>query len=87
MKTVTIAYLNDEKKKVSVRVMDLRYDPLTATGDFWAVLDIAEYKEFELQIPDDSIVYVKKWESQVLLSYSYRTSQQPVGQQQGQPQG
>jgi hypothetical protein len=66
-----IFYLNDERKNISVRIMDRNYDAATSTGDSYMVLKPAEGRMFELDIPDDCSIYVKKWEELVLISYIF----------------
>lgn len=61
-------YLNDEPNPISVRVMDSRYDPATATGDIFTVLQKAEGKEFEVLMPDNHVLWIKKWKGMVMLS-------------------
>jgi hypothetical protein len=76
MKIVKFAYMNDEQRKVGIRILDLHYDYATATGDTYTFLDSCEFRVFELQIPDDAIVYVKRWPSGLLISYFVETSHQ-----------
>jgi hypothetical protein len=67
----SIFYLNDEPQDVSIKVLDNRFDPVTCTGDVLTVLKSTEGRVFELDIPDDSIIYVKKWKTMALISYIY----------------
>lgn len=64
-----ICYMNDEKKDVVVRVLDTRYDPIMFTGDTYTTLKACEVQTFEVHMPDDGILYLKKWAGMVLISY------------------
>jgi hypothetical protein len=74
MKIVKMGYMNDEQKEMRVRILDLRYDPTTATGDIFVTLKSCEYREFEVHIPDNAILYVKKWPYMVMISYSEQST-------------
>lgn len=67
MKT-SIYYLNDEQTYMNIRVMDSNYDPANAKGDRFVILKPAEGQLFELDIPEDHVIYVKKWKTMVLIS-------------------
>ncbi len=73
MKIVKFGYMNDEHEPIIIKVLDSRYDAFTSTGDFYVTLKPCEYKEFEIHMPDDAILYVKKWPSMVMLSYYEQT--------------
>ena len=76
MKIVKVGYMNDEQKDIMVRTLDLRYDCVAGTGDSYVTLQSCEYREFEVHIPDDTIVYLKKWPNMVMLSYHAQTAPQ-----------
>lgn len=77
-----VFYLNDERKEVVVRVMDARWDPVTFTGDRFITLKACEAREFEVEVPEGAILYVKKWPSMIMFSFYYpqNTDQKPVEQ-------
>jgi len=87
MKIVKVGWMNDERQDLVVRIMDTRYDHWNATGDIFVTLSPCEYREFEVHIPDNAFLYVKKWPKMVMLSYSEQTSPQQSDQQQDQPDG
>ena len=64
-------YLNDEQKEVLVKVMDQTWD-YTYTNDntknLYRLMP-AEGRVFEIDIPVDSILWIKKWPGIVMLSY------------------
>ena len=64
-----VHYFNDEKHAISVRILDSRYDPSTAKGDFFFRLEPAQDKTFEVLLPEDSFLWVKKWPGIVMLSF------------------
>ena len=66
-----IFYLNDERGDMTVRIMDKKYDGVTCTGDTYVTLGPAEGRLFELLIPEDCCLYVKKWWNLVMISYTY----------------
>lgn len=70
-------YMNDERQPIVVRVMDARYDPSTGKGDLFVTLQPAEAREFEVVLPPNSILWVKKWPTMVMLSYREQTAPQP----------
>lgn len=86
MKIVKVYYMNDEQKEMRVRVLDSRYDPSNATGDFFYTLKSCESKEFEVHMPDDAILYLKKWPYMVMLSYHEQSVPQPVAESEELPQ-
>lgn len=74
-----IFYLNDEPHPITVRMQDSYYDPATAKGDVFDTLQAAEGKLYELDIPESSTLWVKKWQRVVMISYIYLPAQaQPV---------
>jgi len=72
-----VYYMNDERQPITVRVMDARYDPTTGKGDSFTVLQPAEAREFEVVLPPNSVLWVKKWPTMVMLSYHEQTAPQP----------
>jgi RNA polymerase subunit RPABC4/transcription elongation factor Spt4 len=64
-----IFYMNDEQKHVVVRVLDLRYDASIGKGDLYVTLQSCEAQVFEVHLPVDHILYVKKWSGMVLISH------------------
>ena len=66
-----IFYMNDETKHVTVKVMDKSFDHVTGHGDTLTMLRPAEGRMFELDIPENSVIYVKKWAEMVLISYAF----------------
>lgn len=85
MKIVKLYYLNDEQKEMIVRVLDLRYDHFNGRGpaDEFTTLKSCEGREFEVHMPDNAILYVKKWKSMVMLSYHEQIAQ-PQSSQPGE---
>jgi hypothetical protein len=77
VKIVELEYMNDEQQPITVRVMDARYDASNCTGDIYTTLQACEHKEFEVHMPDDAILYIKKWKTLVMLSYREQTAPQP----------
>ena len=75
-------YLNDERQEVVVRVMDTRWDPVTFKGDTFTTLKACEGREFDIQVPEGAMLYIKKWPTMVMLSFYYpqNTDQKPVEQ-------
>jgi len=86
-----IYYNNDERQDVVVRVMDGRYDVTTATGDSFTTLKPFECKEFDVQIPEGAILYIKKWPKMVMFSFYYQSTtdqklvEQPQDRQDSEP--
>lgn len=66
-----VYYLNDERKEVLVKVRDNRFDPVMCTGDVVVTLKPAEGRSFDLEVPEGSILFVKKWPDLVMISYAY----------------
>jgi hypothetical protein len=66
-----IFYLNDESKRITVKIMDRSFDHVTGKGELLFSLQPAEGKTFELDIPDDAILFVKKWHEMAMISYVY----------------
>lgn len=66
-----IYYLNDESKRVVVKVMDSSFDHVTGKGELMYALQAGEGRTFELDIPEESILFVKKWNDMVMISYVY----------------
>lgn len=64
-----IYYLNDEKKPITVRVLDSKYDAMNATGDTYTVLQSCEGRMFDLELPEGTVPYIKKWPTMVMISY------------------
>ena len=60
--------MNDEQRPVTVRILDSRYDPATATGDKYVVLQAAEGQLFDLQLHEGHVPYIKKWPNMVMIS-------------------
>lgn len=75
-----IYYNNDEQRDITIRVMDGRYNAATATGDTYYTLKPFECKELDVQLPEGSILYIKRWPSMVMFSYYFpqTTSQSAV---------
>ena len=86
MKIIKLYYLNDEEKDMTVRVLDSRYDRMSCDPVCeYATLKPAEGREFEIHMPDDAIVWVKKWKDLVLLSYQERSAQPQSFRPDGSP--
>jgi hypothetical protein len=85
MKVIKVGYLNDERKDITLRVLDLRFDH-TGGDNSWSyvILKSCEYREFELHVPDEAILFVKKWPSMVMLSY-HEQSVRPQAPQPDEP--
>ena len=63
-----IFYMNDEPKDMVVRILDEKYDPVTCQGDTYVTLQPCESRVFEVHMPADHILYVKRWDYMVLIS-------------------
>lgn len=68
-----VYYLNDEPHEITVRILDTRFDPYTGKGDIYVNLQPAEGRLFEVYLPEDSVLWVKKWVRAVMISYTYPT--------------
>lgn len=78
---MNIYYLNDEKREVTVRVLDTAYDPITGTGDSFTKLAPCEGRMFTVHLPAGAIPYIKKWPALIMISYVYPADlPQPIGQ-------
>lgn len=67
-----VYYMNDEQKDITVRIMDLTYDDtFTKSNNLntYHRLKATEGRVFDLQVPEGSALYVKKWKDVVMLSY------------------
>ncbi len=73
-------YFNDERNPVRVRIMDSRFDPVTFTGDFYFDLGPAQGCTYEVFVPEDAILYVKKWPGLVMLSTMDVSSLEHLGE-------
>jgi hypothetical protein len=62
-------YLNDERREMTVRILDARYDPTTGQGDVYVKLASCEGRLLDVQIPAGHVPYVKKWPNMVMISY------------------
>lgn len=69
-----IYYMNDEQKPITVQVNHYFFfnpnDPYKEPKVEYFKLDPAEAKVFKIEVPENSIPYVKKWKDVVLLTYS-----------------
>ena len=52
-----------------VRILDERYNPNTGDGDIYVTLEASELREFEVHMPVDHVLFVKKWDHMVLISH------------------
>jgi hypothetical protein len=58
-----VFYLNDERKPITVKILDM-------AGDRFETLQPAEGKTYDIMLPDEpAILYVKKWPAMVMISY------------------
>lgn len=64
-----IYYLNDEQKEMTVKILDATYDPAMGTGITYYTLQSCEGRVFDVVVPANSSLYVKKWVSMVMISY------------------
>lgn len=62
-------YLNDEQRPMRVRILDERYDPATATGDIYLILQAGESRVIQVVAPANHVLYVKKWKDLVMISH------------------
>jgi hypothetical protein len=77
-----VSYLNDEQRPITLRILDANYDGATGTGDTYMTLQSCEMKVFEVNIPEDCILFVKKWPNMVMFSYTSASVQpQSTGSQ------
>ena len=67
---VDVFYLNDEQKEITVRILDDRYDGTTGLGDVFDKLKSCEGKVYEVHMPANCVIYVKKWKDMVMISYT-----------------
>lgn len=69
-----VYYFNDETKDVLVRIMDSRYNGVTCTGDIFVTLKPTTGQEFDVDLPANKVLFIKKWDHQVMISYSDSTT-------------
>lgn len=69
-----VYYLNDQKKPVSIRVIDISYNPSNPDAQYRGILQPTEGKSFDVLIPEGASLFVKAWDGQVLLSYIDRAT-------------
>jgi hypothetical protein len=64
-------YLNDERKEITVRIQDATWDYTYKTDNAknFHRLGPAEMREFDVQIPDGKVLWIKKWPDIVMISY------------------
>lgn len=66
-----IYYLNDESLPVTIRLIG----PVPDVANTFITLNPQEGKEFEIDAPEDSIPFVKRWDNRtILLSYMKKHS-------------
>ena len=58
-----MCYFNDEKNKITVKVLDTQ-------GDAYYTLEPARMGVYEVDMPEDSVPFIKKWMGMVMLSYT-----------------
>jgi len=61
-KTTAVFYFNDEPHSIRVRIFG-------TDGDHFTTLGPAEGRFFEVESPDESILWVKKWPTMLMISY------------------
>ena len=86
MKTVKLHWMNDERTPRIIRVLDLKFDPATCTGDTFVTLQPCEVREFEVCMPDNASLYIKAWPNMVMLSYHVQTAPEQGDQPDEKPQ-
>jgi len=65
-----VYYFNDERKDVVVRVLDATYDESVGPKDSdYTDLKACQGTLFDVQLPDNSVLHIKKWPHMVMLSY------------------
>ena len=64
-----IVYMNDEKKNITVRILDADYKPEGDNSHTYHVLRPCELKIFEINLPPNSAPYIKKWTDMVMITY------------------
>jgi hypothetical protein len=67
-----VFYFNDELKEIVVKVMDQTWDYTYTSNNAKSLhrLKPGEGRLFDLACPHGAILFVKKWEGIVLLSYA-----------------
>lgn len=75
-----VYYLNDEQREVTVKILDATYDAGNGTGITYHTLQSCEGRVFDVVVPEDAILYVKKWPSVVMISYICRADLPQSGQ-------
>ena len=75
-----VYYLNDEQKPITLRILDANYDDVNATGDTYLTLQSCQGVELDIELPPDSILYIKKWPNMVMISYTSPSVQSLSGQ-------
>lgn len=69
-----IYYMNDEQNPITVKLIHSLFfnpnDPYKEPKIEFFKLAPQEAKVFKIEVPENSIPYVKKWKDMVLLTYS-----------------
>lgn len=66
-----VYYFNDEQKPITVRIFDATYDPTFQTDNqrHYHKLEPAEGKMFDVELPEGTVPFIKKWVNMVMISY------------------
>jgi hypothetical protein len=67
-----VYYLNDERKPITVKIMDDTYDHTYTKSDnshTYSKLEAQEGRTYDIICPEGSVLWVKKWPEMVMLSY------------------
>lgn len=68
-----VYYMNDEQRPITVQINHSFFfnpnDPFKQPKIEYVTLQSCEARLFEIEAPEGSIPYIKKWPNQVLLSY------------------
>jgi len=68
-----IVYMNDEKCVITVKIQGTAFNDAMARGEscneFYHAMQPAECRVFDVDMPEHSSIYIKKWPTMVMISY------------------